>query len=299
MILAAAAAISVLLTGTLWVLHHAAIGRRAIPAPTDSAASNAPESPTAPQPPAAPTPSARAELAAAFQEFSDALGAQVGLAYAPVDNREQVTTLGTWSSGPAWSTIKVPLSLALLRQQDTRTVSDSMRSAITASDNDAAERIWQALGAHETAAVKVQSVLAEAGKPVPEVPSEVTRPGFSVFGQTRWSLSDQVRFLAYAACDPRDKPVLDLMGEVIDSQRWGLGTMANTKFKGGWGPGRDGSYLVRQYGLLTVAGGQIAVAIAAVAGSGGFGEGTAVLSQVASWLQNHQEALGGGRCPGS
>ena len=45
--------------------------------------------------------------------------------------------------------------------------------------------------------------------------------------------------------------VLQLMGEVVRGQRWGLGTSGvSSRFKGGWGPGPDGRYVVRQFGLL-------------------------------------------------
>ena len=263
------------------------------PRPGSSGGSQPAPIPSSPSSP----PSLPANFAAAFEQLSDGIGAQIGLAYAPVGHPEQVSRLGKWSTGFAWSTIKVPLSLALLRQDDSQQVTDAIRSAITESDNAAAEQIWLALGAHQTAATKVRSVLADAGQPIPVVQSEVTRAGFSAFGQTQWSLADQARFLAYAACDPRDTPVLDLMGDVVSSQRWGLGTFDGARFKGGWGPGLDGSYLVRQYGLVTVGSGQLAVAIAAVADSGGFGDGTAVLSRMAAWLQNRLGSVAGGRCP--
>jgi hypothetical protein len=294
-VICAVLAIVLLVVGAPWVLHHmrsvrATTGVAAVPVPRVTA----PETLEAPV--AAPPPSAPSELAAAFEQLNDATGAQIGLAFAPVDNPDRVSTLGRWSTGPAWSTIKVPLSLALLRQDGTGEVTEAMRSAITASDNGAAEQIWEALGAHQSAAAKVQSVLADAGQPIPQVQSEVTRPGFSSFGQTQWSLADQVRFLAYAACDARDTPVLDLMGDVVSSQSWGLGTVDGAKFKGGWGPGRDGLYLVRQYGLVSTGNGRLAVAIATVAESGGFGDGTAVLSRMATWLQDHFTSLGGGEC---
>lgn len=289
--LCAAVVVAVLAAGAPWVLHR-------VRGPTSAAAvTSAP--PAASQPPAgtrAPAVAVPAGLVSAFQRLTDDIGAQIGLAYAPVDHPAQVRTLGTWSAGPAWSTIKVPLSLALLRQEGTGEVTDAMRSAITKSDNAAAQRIWESLGAHQSAADKVQAVLADAGPPIPHVPSEVSRPGFSVFGQTEWSLDDQARFLAHAACQVRDTPVLDLMGDVVSSQRWGLGTLDGARIKGGWGPGRDGHYLVRQYGLVGTAHGQLAVAIAAVADAGGFGDGTTALNRMASWLQDHLDALGGGRC---
>jgi hypothetical protein len=287
-------AISVLIIGAFWMSRSAVAGRTQ----TDLAQPPGPRAalPSAATAPSTPPP-VPAELAAAFTQLSGQIGGRIGIAYAPIDHPQRVSTLGTWSSGPAWSTIKVPLSLALLRQDDARGVTDDMRKAITASDNAAADQIWQALGPHATAATKVRSVLADAGQPVPDVPSEVTRAGFSAFGQTQWSLRDQVRFLAHAACDPRDTPVLDLMGDVIASQRWGLGAIDEARFKGGWGPEPDGSYLVRQYGLITTDRGQLAVAIAAVAESGGFADGTAVLTQMAQWLRDHRSVLDAAHCP--
>lgn len=234
-------------------------------------------------------------LSASFDELAQQVGAEIGLAYAPLDHPEQAISLGSWSRGPAWSTIKVPLALALL--QDGASVTSAVRSAITASDNSAAESIWEQLGGGAVAADKVQAVLAEAGDPLTEVPSERRRSGFSVFGQTDWSVADQARFLARIACDPDAAPVTDLMGEIVSGQRWGLGTIDGTYFKGGWGPGTDGLYLVRQFGVVPTETGRVAVAIAAVADSGGFSDGTAVLDRLAGWLQDHLDEVGGGHCP--
>ncbi|WP_328354323.1 class A beta-lactamase-related serine hydrolase [Mycobacterium sp. NBC_00419] len=289
-----AAVLALLIAGVPWFMHRLGTDRAAADprAPTPTAEQTSQFTPSA-----VPSQSSDAvDLSAAFAELSTGLSADIGLAYAPVGAEGRVTTLGTWSSGPAWSTIKVPLALALLRQDGTQSVSGAMRSAITASDNGAAQSMWDELGAHQGAADKVQSILAEAGDPTPLVPSEVTRPGFSAFGQTLWPLSDQVRFLARAACDPRDAPVLDLMGEVVSGQRWGLGTIDGSRFKGGWGPGTDGLYLVRQYGIVDTPEGHTVVALAAVPDSGGFGDGTAVLNRMAAWLQEHLGEIGGGRC---
>ena len=234
-------------------------------------------------------------LLASFDELAQQVGAEIGLAYAPLDHPEQAISLGSWSHGPAWSTIKVPLALALLR--DGGNVTSAVRSAITASDNSAAESIWEQLGGGAVAARKVQDVLAEAGDPLTEVPSERRRSGFSVFGQTDWSVADQARFLARVACDPDAAPVTGLMGEIVPGQQWGLGAIDDAYFKGGWGPGTDGLYLVRQFGVVPTGKGRVAVAIAAVAASGGFGDGAAVLDRLTGWLQDHLYEVGGGRCP--
>jgi hypothetical protein len=58
------------------------------------------------------------------------------------------------------------------------------------------------------------------------------------------------------------------MGEIAGDQQWGLGTIANTRFKGGWGPSEAGANLVRQIGVL----------------------------QIAEWLRDHAAALPAGRC---
>ncbi|WP_133689124.1 hypothetical protein [Mycobacterium sp. BK086] len=291
---AIAAVIALLACGIPWLVHQMGTERAAAETP-EPTAGPAPAQPQAPAP-APEAVSTAVDLSAAFAGLQNTVGADIGLAYAPLSGAGQIHSLGAWSSGPAWSTIKVPLALAFLRQDGAGAVDGTMRAAITASDNGAAEQMWEQLGAHQTAADKVEAVLSEAGGPPPAVPSEVTRPGFSAFGQTRWSLADQVRFLAHAACDARNGPVLDLMGDVVSGQRWGLGTIGGAKFKGGWGPGTDGRYLVRQYGIIDTPTGQVVVAVAAVPDSGGFGDGTAILTRMTSWLKDHIGDIGGDTC---
>ncbi|CAM3915970.1 hypothetical protein H7J08_23075 [Mycobacterium frederiksbergense] len=252
--------------------------------------------PPAASPPAIPlSPPVEPSLASSFDEFAATLGADVGLAFAPLDQPDQVTFVGSWSHGPAWSTIKVPLALAVL-QENGAVVTSAIQSAITVSDNGAAQSMWEELGGGVTAASKVQNVLDTAGDPGTIVPSELRRAGFSIFGQTDWALTDQARFLARTVCDPAAAPVIDLMGQISSGQQWGLGTIGGTRFKGGWGPGTDGLYLVRQFGVVPTPTGQIAVAVAAVPNSGGFGDGTAVLGSISSWLRTHLPEVGGGNC---
>lgn len=170
-----------------------------------------------------------------------------------------------------------------------------MSAAITESDNAAAESIWEGLGDLPTAAAKVGSVLHETGDPT-TVESRKVRPEYTAFGQTDWSLPNQALFLSAAACDPRDQPVLALMGEVDNDQKWGLGTIPGTKIKGGWGPSLSGHYLVRQIGILTTPHGLTVVAIAAEPESGSFADGTQELTKIADWLQAHRNVLAAGQC---
>ena len=69
-------------------------------------------------------------------------------------------------------------------------------------------------------------------------------------------------------CDKANAPIFTLMGQVEGDQSWGLGTIPDTEFKGGWGPSTTGSYLVRQLGVLKSPAGLTAVAVATQPASG-------------------------------
>jgi hypothetical protein len=236
-----------------------------------------------------------AALAADFAQLQTRLHAVVGIAVSAVGDGQAPMTLGEWQSGPAWSTIKVPLIIAALRDEQQPTVTDAMTAAITESDNAAAESIWAGLGDPATAARKVDAVLRQTGDPT-TVQSQKVRPEFSAFGQTQWPLTDQVRFISVAFCDKANAPVFTLMGKVEPDQKWGIGTLSGSRFKGGWGPSLTGSYLVRQMGVLVGPSGMIAVALAAQPTSGTFDDGVTALTEMAGWLKAHLSALPAGRC---
>jgi hypothetical protein len=240
-------------------------------------------------------PANSAALSDDFAELQANEKGTIGIALAPVGGSETPLTLGSWRSGPAWSTIKVPLVLAALREERVPYVTDQMTAAITKSDNAAADAIWTRLGDPDIAAGKVDAVLAEAGD-FTRVQSRRVRREFSAFGQTDWSLTNQVRFMSTAACDSRSPPVLTLMGRIDKGQRWGLGRIPGARFKGGWGPSPAGKYLQRQIGLISTSVGLSAVAVAAEPSSGTYGDGIRMLNQVADWLANHIVMLPSRRC---
>ena len=240
-------------------------------------------------------PTQGATLAADFARLETKLHGVAGIAVSAVGNGQAPIMLGDWEHGPAWSTIKVPLIIAALRQENPPTVTDAMTAAITESDNAAAESIWASLGDPVTAARKVEAVLRQTGDST-TVQSQKVRPEFTAFGQTDWSLTDQARFTSVAVCDSANAPVFALMGRVQPDQRWGIGTVPGAQFKGGWGPSPTGSYLVRQLGVLPAPNGRIAVTLAAQPASGKFDDGTAALDEMASWLTAHLGALPAGQC---
>jgi hypothetical protein len=236
-------------------------------------------------------------LGAEFTQLENSLHAKMGIAVSAIGNGQAAMTWGDWNEGPAWSTIKVPLVIAAYRQQNPQQVTDLMKAAITESDNAAAETLWEKLGDPTTAAQRVEQILQEAGDPT-TVESRRLRPEFTAFGQTIWSLVNQVRFTASAICDGANEPIFDLMAQVEPNQRWGIGHITSTEFKGGWGPSPSGKYLVRQIGVLATPTGKIAVAIAAEPDSGSFDDGTHDLGEVAKWLSDHVGALPAGQCAG-
>ncbi len=241
-------------------------------------------------------------LAADFAKLQSELPGHMGLAVMAVGS-DRVLTLGDWSTGIAWSTIKVPLALAALRR-DPVGLADTARAAITESDNDAAQALWIALGGGEPAAEAVQSVLREAGDTVtdvadrhnPDAAQSIDDP--MVFGATPWSLADQVRFAAHLPCLRDASPVVDLMQQITDDQRWGLGSFVGAQFKGGWGPDDEtGAYLVRQFGLVPTRSGRIAIAIAAQPDSGSYEDAITMMNRLSALMAEHVHELHGGQCP--
>ncbi len=256
----------------------------AAPAPAPVATTTAPESPAA---------GADKSLAAEFATLENKLNAKMGIVIRGVGANPQQLVFGDWTSGPAWSTSKVPLTIAALREQNPPT--DLMRAAITESDNAAAEKIWAGLGDPVPAAHKMEAVLSQYGDPT-TVEWQRKRPPFTAFGQTIWSLTNQARFTAGAVCDSGNASIFNLMGQVESGQSWGLGVIADTRFKGGWGPSPSGSYLVRQLGVLKTPTGLTAVAVATEPASGAFNDGTQELTEVANWLTAHIAELPTGQC---
>ncbi|MEV0360215.1 serine hydrolase [Nocardia sp. NPDC050697] len=233
-------------------------------------------------------------LAADFAELQASTGGAIGLAAMPVGGTSALS-FGTWSTGPAWSTMKVPLVLAAQRKAP-GTNTYAATAAITESDNTAADALWQSLGSGPEAAAAVEAVLREGGDTTTRVPATRPRAEHSAFGQAEWSLADQVKFAAKLPCLSGAAGVTALMAEIVPAHRWGMGSIAGADFKGGWGPDPDGDYLVRQFGLVDGASGQIAVAFAAKPDSGAFSDGMLTLNRMATVLAAHLKELPSGKC---
>jgi hypothetical protein len=213
-------------------------------------------------------------LAKSFHELSNGVAATVGVAIGSVAGAPM--SLGSWSTGVAWSTIKVPLAVAALRADAARP--GQLEAVITRSDNAAAEELWSQLGG--AAAQLVQSVMREAGDTSSVVESRRVRAEYTPFGQTRWSLADQARFAAGLSQVPGSSRVIDLMETLTVDHRWGLAGKGFAA-KGGWGPGLSGGYLVRQFAIVS---GNVGVALAADVTEGGYQAGVQVINSLADWV---------------
>jgi hypothetical protein len=223
-------------------------------------------------------------LEASFEQLSASVPAEVGVAIARPD---RTYSLGPWSSGVAWSTIKVPLAIAALRG-GSADAKDLVVKAITESDNRASEQLWSTLGDPADAARRVQAVIAESGDTATVVESRRLRRGYTAFGQTQWTLQRQARFAAELSLIPDAAGVIDLMGKLTADHRWGLAAKGFAA-KGGWGPGADDGYLVRQFGIVRTQSGQWGVALAAEAET--FESGVEVIDALAEWLVSRLPGL--------
>lgn len=262
----------------------------------------------APRPAANPPPTRplTAGAEASWARLERSLPARIGLAVVPL-YAGPARRFGPLQVGHAWSTIKVPIVVTLMRERAgklSRADRARAHAALTASDNEAAAALFaeieQARGGLAGASEAVERTLRLAGDWGTTIATAPPPSGaVSTYGQTKWSLAASARFFRALAVGCLLEPgashyVLGLTEAVVGEQRWGLGEAGfepgwKVAFKGGWGPegSASGSYLVRQAGLLRDGEAGIAVAIAAQADSGSFTAGVEALDRVASWLLSH------------
>ncbi|KAF0969515.1 hypothetical protein BPODLACK_01797 [Gordonia sp. YY1] len=238
--------------------------------------------------------------AALQKSMKKSLPGQLGVAMVPVGS-DQVISLGSLKAGRAWSTMKVPVSLAAQRERGPA-VARMEDKAITFSDNDAAGELWGALGGGRASVDAVTAVLREGHDTRTHVSSEIDTPA-SYPGYTSWALRDQALFGAHLPCLPGSEHIIRLMSDVAPNQQWGIARVGRNKgavtaVKGGWGPAtsRTGGHLVRQLGIISTVDGQVAVSMAAIPRSGSFTDGTKMLTRLGNWLGKNLAELPKGRC---
>ncbi|MBF4547848.1 hypothetical protein IRY31_07140 [Corynebacterium afermentans subsp. lipophilum] len=192
--------------------------------------------------------------------------------------------VGSFTAGdnrpePAFSTMKVPLAIAALRQN--QAFYPDAEAAVTRSDNPAAHRMFG-----QVPAAGYEGVIREAG-------ARTTTPAGYQMG-TLWTTSDQAEFASGLRCVAGHEPVLDMMGRIVDYQHWGLGRIGGARYKGGWNH-YEGGHLARQFGLIPGPNGDIAVAITAHSPKGYEGS-FAMLDELANGLSAMRGDLPTSRC---
>ena len=261
------------------------------PAPTaEPAAASSPRPTATPTP--APTDTASATptvvaadpaLTAAFAEEVAGLGGSYAVSWL---DAEGLHVLGSAPGTTAWSTIKVPLSVAALEADPSATTWAHVEAALTRSDNAAADALWAGLGDPEAAAGAVDAVLAAYGSPATRTESEQVNPPFSPYGQTVWSVTDAASFAGALACAPAAAPageVRQVMADVVADQRWGIGELEAAHLKGGWGPEGSGGYVLRQLGDARVGTERFALAVSARADDGVYASAAGEVTALVRW----------------
>ena len=162
-----------------------------------------------------------------------------------------VESSGELTASRAWSTMKLPLIVAVIRAG--RADWEAVEAAITRSDNPAARALWERL---DDGATEVEAVLRRAGDTDTTVERDADPRGYSPFGRTVWTLSSAMAFYAALARgellpELETERVLGAMARIVAEQRWALGQVPGIRFKGGWGPSEEaeGGYEVIQVGI--------------------------------------------------
>ncbi|MDN5717932.1 MAG: hypothetical protein L0G89_11940 [Janibacter sp.] len=262
--------------------------------PSESAAASTSESASsASRTPSSTTRPTRALARSVGRVVAEHPEADIAIAWAPVGTTGKVQVVGDAQPLIAWSTIKVPLSLAVVRAGHGERMGADIDRALTASDNEAAGRLWTDLGGGGTAAAAVEEQLQRGRDRRTGVPPQVTVVGFSPFGQATWRLTDQTRFTAALPCLAGSTSIVDAMGRVVDGQRWGLGGLDGARYKGGWGSTPRG-YVVRQLGIVPGTKGDTAVTLQVRSGT--HEEGTAIADELTRALRAHRGDLPVGSC---
>lgn len=210
----------------------------------------------------------QSELDRVAREVTAETGIPVGIA---IHDATGTRAAGQITDFPAYSTGKVPLAIAALRESPAA-LADAT-AAVTVSDNAAADRLWAGLGGR-AATAKVNTVLAQGG-------STTTNPGW--WAMPSWSVADQATFFAHIPCVDKGPEVEELMGNVVGYQRWAFGQLPGAKIKGGWLP--DHGYSLRQGAIIPTGAGWVGAAVAVRTPTADFSKAAAAADVAAAKLR--------------
>lgn len=229
-----------------------------------------------------------ASAAPHFEELDEKIAAieaatNTQASFSLFDGSAPPTNSGSGGVLPAWSTIKVPIALTAWEHCDDKDfVIEQTTAAIEWSDNDAAYYLWRCLGSDAEASQLVGDEIAKAGVSVHVEPA---------FGMTNWPIPAQARYAQHLASVPADNPVIQEMHKIDAEHSYGLGTIDDLPFKGGWSDADDGSFHVRQLGFFTAGDTDYGVAIAARSVGGSEQDCQDALNKIAALLAESSDEL--------
>lgn len=177
-----------------------------------------------------------AELRAVVADVESEYDVQAGVSVA---DQQGTFNAGLRGEEPAWSTVKVPIAIAALRDEASPELVDL---AIKESDNDAAYALWS----------HVRWTEGDAGSAVKALLKEYDSSGEfeEPFGYSTWLLEEQAKFGAHLPCISEAAQVYDAMDDIVEWQDNGLDRLPHTRAKGGWGLSEeDNGYTHRQIGV--------------------------------------------------
>ncbi|WP_287555674.1 hypothetical protein [Corynebacterium sp.] len=194
----------------------------------------------------------RTQLDRAVDKTARKYHAKVGVAISAGDD---AIAVGDKGKGPVWSTIKVPIAIAALKDGADKSLVDL---AIKESDNDAAYSLWSQVQWHEGSADKtVEELLEDYGSH-----ADIHN---TAFGYSTWSLKDQAVFGAELPCIEEADYVHKVLKDIVSWQKIGLSKEKRTRAKSGWGLDEDeNEYTYRQFGVHEVTGKRVGVALSVV-----------------------------------
>ncbi|TXH42006.1 MAG: hypothetical protein E6Q90_10500 [Actinobacteria bacterium] len=201
----------------------------------------------------------------------------------------------------AWSTYKPLVVAGLLAQRGgpgalTDEDRESIEAALEYSDNDSARLLLDELVFTDDSgagALQLGRLLSAAGDTQTVLPNVAEGEDIA---EMEWTNTNQVRFLNMLGSGcllPKDSTefLLGTMAKVTDEQRWGLGSVGSTAFKGGWDTTDEGDYLVRQFGIVpTSPGEELVVALTVKPRDSDPETANAMASDVAKWVVAHFKA---------
>jgi len=237
--------------------------------------------PTAPPPSAPSLPQLDQAIDALETKYQASIGVTISPVFTPPNMPVSAWHGGTLTSGYAWSTIDLPVALAVANDpKQPPDLTYFLQQAFNESSPAGDQALWQWLGDDQTAADMTTAVLRAGADQNTVIP--VGAPGtYAAFSQTLWALDDQATWLGATYCSYESWLVMSYLSTPPANQRFGLARIANAMTKTGWGTQPNGALSVRQAGLLPLAnGGMLAVSVAVVPADKSLETATSVLNDL-------------------